>query len=47
MKTLMGMDTVYVLNGDYTAETIRAGLFDYETPIFDHLAAERFARQED
>lgn len=37
-------DTRYVLNRDYRADSLRAGLIGNETPIFDNLAAERFAR---
>lgn len=40
-------DTAIVLEGNYSAVMIRVGLIDYETPIFDNLAAERFARTEE
>lgn len=39
-------DTQIVLDRQYGAALIRAGLTDYETPIFDQLAAERFARED-
>lgn len=41
------VDTVMVLDRCYKEFTIRIGLMgDYETPIFDNLAAERFARED-
>lgn len=38
------LDTRYVLNRYFRAETLRGGLIAFKTPIFDNLAAERFAR---
>lgn len=37
-------DTRYVLNRRYCADTLRNGLISFKTPIFDNLAAQRFAR---
>lgn len=39
----MRRDTKYVLNYEYDRETIRYGVGFLETPIFDTLAADRFA----
>jgi hypothetical protein len=37
------LDTKWVVSGDYTADVIRFGHHRFETPIFDSLAADRFA----
>lgn len=37
-------DTRDVLNREYRWKTVRKGIWDIESPIFDRLAAYRFAR---
>lgn len=39
----MRRDTLYVLNYEYDRETVLGGYGGSETPIFDTLAADRFA----
>lgn len=42
---LLGLDTLYVLAGDYNRRDILGGFNDRDvsTPLFDSLAADRFA----
>lgn len=42
MDIYITRDTHYVLNYEYDRETLKAGLW-IKTPIFDTLAADRFA----
>lgn len=37
------LDTKWTISGDYTADVILVGHHRFDTPLFDTLAADRFA----
>lgn len=45
-KNQVEMDTKFVLNRDYSYAELIKGFISVNTPIFDRLAADRFAKDE-
>lgn len=42
-NTVFTLDTIWTMSGDYTTEVILGGHSRFDTPLFDSLAADRFA----